>query len=179
MSAIYPLWMMEEVMRSYGKPDQRKSFLMHNQELENALDPILEPYQNSAWVLMHGLNICFQRSNFWPWAMVAFPREVPLAGFIAAFRESREEVVFTPYQIAIDHNPQRDGPPLVGVVSFRTPEALLKLGEPDIYFQPAYRALEQNKDGGNWLYINDPIDSHELERAKHDDRRLYLDSLER
>ena len=179
MSAIYPLWMMEEVLRTNGKPDQRKTFLMHDQELENALDPILEPYQSSAWVLMHGLNLCFQRANFWPWAMVAFPQELPLAGFVAAFRESRDEVVFTPYQIAVDHNPRRDGPPLVGLVSFRTPEALRRLGEPDIYFRSAYQALEEKMDRGNWLYINDRIDPHELVRAEQESRRLYLDSLER
>lgn len=79
MATCYQVFPLIETIRGGGQVLHTK-LLAIDSDIEVDLDRIVDKFDTDASWFMHKLNISFEQSNVYPWAMIAFPEEYRLAG---------------------------------------------------------------------------------------------------
>lgn len=177
MSEIFELFQLEQVEGVPAKTAERRVVFEYPPAMVRNMDKVLAPYDTNTAAFMSTMEASFIKSRAVPWAMVAFPVQYPLAGFVVFHRASREEVMFSAYKLPPHFDWKIDGPPPVGIVCFRTAGGLQRLAATDEYFRSAWRTLESRKGYGHWFYISEALTEPALARAKRENANLFNEAM--
>lgn len=115
-----------------------------------------------------------------PWAVIFFPKEYPLAGHLLSIRPNRD-IRFFCYSLMNmrkfeSYDPEIDGAPPMSIVYVYSKSAIMspRISESPI-MKEASEALADKPDDGNWVVIVDPIDPAWVEEAAKTNEALYYE----
>ncbi|WHZ13023.1 MAG: hypothetical protein OJF60_003464 [Burkholderiaceae bacterium] len=113
-----------------------------------------------------------------PWAVIFFPKEYPLAGHLLSIRPNRDIRFFCYSLMDIrkfeSYDPKIDGAPPMSIVYVYSKSAIMspRVSESPI-MKEASEALADKPDNGNWAIVVDPIDPAWVEEAAKTNEALY------
>jgi hypothetical protein len=122
---------------------------------------------------MGKLNVSWRQSDFWPWAVAAFPREFRLAGHILENRGDPGDLSFTGYSVGANFSVARDGPPPVSMLFFRSKDSARALAHKSPLFSVCWEVLSDKPEGKRWLCFPDPPEKGWVDEAETKDPDLF------
>ncbi len=139
------------------------------------MEEFLSAFDLTSFSFFIRLNKSLSREGFWPWAIVMFPDEYPIAGHIMVVRGNREDVLFTAYGAKGRGEPQHwkkqlplfeSALPPVSVLLIRAKEDFERIVEYSPVFRKVWKVLEDMGESRHWLYLADSLDSALVESIK-------------
>jgi tetratricopeptide (TPR) repeat protein len=142
--------------------------------IRDELEGVLQTYGNTADEFMAPMVADFEKRGCWPWVVIFFREELPVAGHVAALRGVLERVPMYSYSVR-----QRSGtadeqsvPPL-GALTVARKGILRELAQRSRLFVPAWRALSECAEKKSWVCVSDSPPANWLARASEGDGRRY------
>ena len=143
-------------------------------ESERVLNTLLEPYRINFYEVVRGVYGPCLKENFWPWALLFFPEEYPLAGHVLSIRDDPLDLLFD-YYSRDDSTFIRDGSmvPLLSYISVRSKHILEKAAQQLPLFDSSWQALKDRNEFRHWIHIADPPPKDWLAEAQAKDPALF------
>lgn len=167
----FELYRLEETIRT-ARGTTTRFFLEPHPDAAAHWDEILARYDQTTSAFMMTLSNACERSDFWPWAVVAFPEEYRLAGHVLAARPSREAVTYTNY--TYDGGPP---PETVSVLLLRSRAVLEDLAAGYDLFRFCAEMLRGRPSAQRWLCLSDPLPADWLAEAERRDPALFAEQM--
>ncbi|MEM5774665.1 MAG: hypothetical protein AAGU05_06645, partial [Anaerolineaceae bacterium] len=156
MAEVFEMYLLRIEVRS--RDGSTVSFNLElTEEADDRFQKILIQYGRNTFLVMNGLNHQFQTQDFFPWAIIALPKQYMLRGYVAATRPSKEDLLMGPYSVPPEGPKEDYGPVPVGVMLARTKQSfdLLDFQSP---FYASFHDLLANKDPDrHWICFPDPL----------------------
>ena len=118
------------------------------------------------------------RDECWPWAVIFFDAELPLAGHVAQLRGIRKNIAMTSYAWAKKGNsPIVPGDiPTVSMLAIRRKAILKYAAEKSPLFAPAWEALKDKPEDRKWFCISDSPPADWVKATSVGDAELFFKS---
>jgi tetratricopeptide (TPR) repeat protein len=148
--------------------------------IREELEPVLQRYDTTFDKLMDPMWANCEKRRSWPWAIVFFREELPVAGHVAAVRGLWSRVSMASYSVKPPYRTSDpDAVPTVGVLFVARKAVLAELARKSPLFAPAWEALSGCSGEDRWFCISDSPSADWVKRIADGDGRRYVRAREK
>lgn len=169
----YEIFLLETLTRGGGTQSSSLSLEVLG-EAEDALDSLLEKFDNNSFAFMTKVNKAYINLNWWPWAIIVFSEEYRLAGHLASIRKSTDDFNFSGHGLPSNYSIEENGVPPVSIISIKNKEVLNNIAEKSPLLKSAWELLKDREDNKRWLVFPEPLDKQLLSGLLKGDDELFL-----
>ena len=154
MSRVYEIRRVLAALPGEASPWGPAPYLAVPQEALRTLDVTLRPFGITATEFWKRITVDWRADKNSFWAIVAWDREYPVAGHVAARRGSRHNLAM--YSYAWMHARAPVLPQPLGALQVRRKAILERAATGSSLLEPVWEALKDAPEGRRWLCLPDP-----------------------
>lgn len=179
MTKSYELIRLIETVRAEDGQETSSRLIEFPEQALAAWDTFLAKYHKNGFQMAMNVSSGLQERNYSPWAIIAFPEDYPLLGYLLSIRGQRNDFRITGYQISPDYVPSRDGNAPVGIVFVASKKILDDLAEKSPLFVSAWQELKDKSELKAWFCLSNPPPADWLKKQIKEDEQLFQGSIRR
>lgn len=164
----------QTIIDAAGHHEERQTdefWFLFSEDVDEALDPIVEPYGISADSLIYRYSLGIKRAEQVPWALIALDREYRLAGHLMEVKEGSKELQFNYYSRS-KQGTSDAGPVRVSFIIAMNKAILAKLSTKTPLLTSAWNTLKDKAENKHWLCISDPLPEKWVKEAERIDDEI-------
>lgn len=173
MTKSYEMHRLPQTQRIAEGPGAPSGLLEFSKEALADWEPILARHHKTGKEMAPYLVSTLQERNYSPWAIVAFPDDYPILGYLFSIREQRNDFRITGYGIMPGYTPSRDGNKPVGIIFVGSKQVMAELAKKSPMFVSAWEELKDKPEYQVWFCLSDAPPADWLEKQIKEDERLF------
>ena len=141
-------------------------------EAEESLNSIIGTDKGLRYI--NGLNITFNKLDFWPWAIIAFKKGYNIAGHLISIRKSKMDFTMGSYSIFYDYSIEEKGPPPVSIICIKSKTVLKDLSKDSILFENFWHDLKEKSENKPWILFPDSLPTEWIKNQEKNDEEIFF-----